>query len=142
VTSSMGDLGEKMRRKSWLRELVDFALDRDIHDEIRQQHRILEAAPGSAKAHLDLAILHVSRRNAGEAISHCEAALTIDPSFAPAYSKLGEIHISLGDYEQAGRYALKAAECGDRTLLEMFERYPGVASFVREPDDPPGGRTE
>ena len=129
------DMAEKNRGTSWLRELVDFALDRDIHTEIERQHRILEAAPGSAKAHLDLAILYVSRRNAAEAIAHCEAALTIDPSFTPAYSKLGEIHISLGNYEQAGRYALKAAEFGDRTLLEMFERYPGVAAFIRKPDD-------
>ena len=135
-------MGEKNRRKGWLRELVDFALDRDIDTEIERQHSILEAAPGSARAHLDLAILHVSRRDPAQAIAHCEAALTIDPSFAPAYGKLGEIHISLGDYEQAGRYALKAAECGDRTLLEMFERYPGVASFAREPGDPSGGKTE
>ncbi|HVF91663.1 MAG TPA: tetratricopeptide repeat protein [Blastocatellia bacterium] len=128
-------MGEKTRRKSWLRGVVDFALDRDVAVEIERQQSILEAAPGSARAHLDLAILHVSRRNAGEAIAHCEAALKIDPSFAAAYSKLGEIHISLGDYEQAGRYAVKAAELGDRALLEMFERYPGVASFISKPDD-------
>ncbi len=132
---------DRNRRKSWLREVVDFALDRDVDIEIERQHEILEAMPGSARAHLDLAILHVSRRNPQEAIAHCEAALTLDPSFAPAYSKLGEIHISLGDYEQAGRYALKAAEFGDRTLLDMFERYPGVASFIRKPDDSPGGGT-
>lgn len=125
----MGDRKEK----SWLREFIEFALDRDVGEEIERQKASLTDDARSAEAHYKLAVLHYSQRRTPEAISEYEAAIDCDPSFAPAYRKLGELYIAAGDYERAGKYALLAAGLGDRQLLEMFERYPNMKVFVGEP---------
>jgi tetratricopeptide (TPR) repeat protein len=119
----MGDAG-----KRWTRGLVDFALNRDVDAEIEQQRRILRAHPHSAKAHYDLGVLCYSQRRVADAVAEYEAAIDCDPLFAASYVRLGEICISIGNYERAGQYARKAATLGDRTLLEMFERYPDGSS--------------
>src|SRR5215216_2704375 len=117
-------------RKGLLREFIEFALDQDVTREIEQQQSILRADPRSAKAHFDLGVLHYSQRRVDEAKAEYEAAIVCDPLFACAYRKLGEIYVNSGEYELAGQYALKAAENGDRTLLEMFERYPAFKKYI------------
>jgi tetratricopeptide (TPR) repeat protein len=129
-------MGEATRQKSWLRQFVDFALDRDVEAEIEQQNSLIERSPDPAKVHLDLAVLHYSRRDVARAIAHCEAAIECNPSYARAYSKLGEIHVSAGRYDRAHDYALKAAELGDRSLLDLFERYPDATASVRKAGGP------
>lgn len=123
-------MAEIKRRKNWLRKLVEFALDSDVNQAIDEQQRILRAAPESARAHYDLAVLHYSQGRVAEAVASCDRAIECDPMYAPAYRKLGEVFISAGDYEQAGRYAVIAADLGDNSLVEMFERYPAVKKFV------------
>jgi tetratricopeptide (TPR) repeat protein len=119
----MGDAG-----KSWARDLVEFALDEDVNSEIEQQRRILRANPHSAKAHFDLGVLCYSQRRIADAVAEYEAAIECDPLFAAAYVKLGEVCISIGDFDRASQYARTAATLGDRRLLEMFERYPDGSS--------------
>jgi tetratricopeptide (TPR) repeat protein len=128
------DMGEA--RKSWTRELVDFALNRDVNAEIEEQRRILKADPRSARAHLDLGLLYYSQRRVGDAIAEYEAAIECDPLFVAAYRRLGELYVSVGEYERAVQYAREAAALGDRTLLEMFERYPDRGS-----SDPPADQS-
>ena len=119
-------MSDKNQQKTWLRGLVEFALDEDVNQVIDEQRRILKDNPQSAKAHFDLAVLHYSQRRVPESISEFESAIACDPTYAYAYRKLGEVYINTGDYERAEQYAVKAAELGDRTLLEMFERYPAA----------------
>jgi tetratricopeptide (TPR) repeat protein len=126
------------QQKGWLRKLVEFALDEEVNLEMEQQRRRLAAHPGSAQAHFNLAVLYYSQRRAGEAIAEFEAAIACEPTFASAHRKLGEVYVHLGDYQRAGRCALAAAELGDRTLLEMFARYPRMKSFVERPEPKPG----
>ncbi|HEY6333296.1 MAG TPA: hypothetical protein VI756_28490 [Blastocatellia bacterium] len=114
----------------WLRELVDFALDRDVGEEIERQEQVSSSGSDSARAHFNLGILHYSQGFRYEAIGEFLIALEIDPYFADGYRKLGEVYVGLGDYRQAGRYAVKAAECGDPALLEAFRRYPAMRQFV------------
>jgi tetratricopeptide (TPR) repeat protein len=78
-------------------------------------------------------VLYYSQRLVAESISEFEAAIECDPSFAHAHCKLGEVYINTGDYERAGQCALRAAELGDRALLEMFERYPAFRQYVERP---------
>jgi tetratricopeptide (TPR) repeat protein len=120
-------------KKNWLREFLEFALDRDVGEEIERQQARLAADARSAEAHYKLAVLYYSQRRTPEAISEYETAIACDPSFAPAYRKLGELYIAGGDYERAGKYALLAAGLGDRHLLDMFERYPNMRVFIGEP---------
>jgi tetratricopeptide (TPR) repeat protein len=127
-------MGEENLGKGLWRNLVEYALDQDVNKEIEQQRSILRSEPRSAKAHFDLAVLHYSQRRVAEAIAEYEAAIECDPSFACAYRKLGEVHINTGEYERAGQCAMKAAELGDRALIEMFERYPAFKRFVERPE--------
>jgi tetratricopeptide (TPR) repeat protein len=128
------DMAEANLRKGWWRNLVEYALDKDVTNEIEQQQSILRAEPQSAKAHFDLGVLHYSQGRVAEAVAEYEAAIRCDSSFACAYRKLGEVHINSGEYERAGQCALKAAELGDRALIEMFERYPAFKKFVEHPE--------
>ncbi|HXG93251.1 MAG TPA: tetratricopeptide repeat protein [Blastocatellia bacterium] len=123
-------MGKTDKQKSWLREVVEFALDEDVNQEIARQQAILKENPCNAKAHFDLAVLYYSQRRVQESIREFESAIESDPQFAPAYRKLGEVYVALDDYERAGRCAVKAAELGDRMLLEMFERYPAFKKFI------------
>ena len=117
-----------------MRGLVDFALDKDVSEEIERQEGLIASdaaiAAIGAKAHLNLGVLRYSQGNTYDAIGEFLMAIEIDPRFAVAYRKLGEIYVGLGDYEQAGKYALKASEFGDATLLESFRRYPSMQRFV------------
>jgi tetratricopeptide (TPR) repeat protein len=128
-------MSDANHRKGLLREFVEFALDQDVTLEIERQQSVLRAEPYSAKAHFDLGVLLYSQRRVGQAKAEYEAAIACDPSFACAYRKLGEIHVNSGEYELAGRYALKAAENGDRTLLDMFERYPAFKTYIERRED-------
>lgn len=113
-------------RKSWLRDLVEFALDHDVNREIESQRRLIEENPGSPEAHFNLAVLYYSQRRVDEAIAEYEASIRCDPTLARAYRKLGEVYINIGDYERARDYAQEAAALGDKTLQAVFERYPVV----------------
>ena len=119
-------------RKGWVRDLVEFALDHDVNREIDEHRRVLEANPDSAAAHFNLGVLYYSQRRVREAIAEYEASIKCDPTLAPAYRKLGEVYISIGDYERAGQYAQEAARLGDRALLEMFERYPIIGRLQQQ----------
>ena len=127
-------MGDRNLGKGLWRNLVEYALDHDVDNEIEQQRSILRSEPRSAKAHFDLAVLHYSQGRVAEAIREYEAAIECDPSFACAYRKLGEVHVNIGEYERAGECAMKAAELGDRALIEMFERYPAFKKFVERPE--------
>ena len=113
-----------------MRNLVDFALDRDVDEEVEEQRRILRLNPRSARAHVDLGVLYYSQKRVDDAMAEYEAAILCDPGFSAAYIKLGEVCIAIGDYERAGQYARTAAALGDRTLLDMFERYPDGSSLT------------
>jgi tetratricopeptide (TPR) repeat protein len=118
------------QRTHWLRGLVGFALDGDVSEEIARQEGVLVSDPVSAKAHFNLGVLHYSQGRVYEAIGEFLMVIELDPAYARAYRKLGEIYVGLGDYRQAGRYALKAADFGDASLLEAFRRYPALEVFV------------
>jgi len=107
-----------------MRGLVEFALDQDVNREIDNQRRILAEHPRSAEVHFNLGVLHYSQGRAREAVLEFLEAIDCDPSYARAYRKLGEVFVALGRYDRAAWYARTAAEMGDRTLLEAFERYP------------------
>jgi|HubBroStandDraft_6_1064221.scaffolds.fasta_scaffold890569_1 tetratricopeptide (TPR) repeat protein len=117
-------------RTHWLKGLVGFALDGDVSEEIARQEGALASDPGSAKPHFNLGVLHYSQGRVYEAIGEFLMAIELDPSYGRAYRKLGEIYVGLGDYRQAGRYALKAADFGDASLLEAFRRYSAMQAFV------------
>ena len=71
----------------WLRGLVDFALDRDVSEEIDRQEGLLASDAASAKAHFNLGVLRYSRGRTYEAIGEFLMAIEIDSRFAAAYRR-------------------------------------------------------
>lgn len=120
--------------KGLVRGLVEFALSKDIAEEIEAQQRILREAPFSATARLNLGMLFYSQGRVEDAIRELLMSIECDPSQGRAYRKLGEIYVGLGDYGQAEMYARMAADRGDTELHDAFKRYPRVL------DDHPGRR--
>lgn len=123
-------IADQKKQRHWLRGLVDFALNEDVAQEIARQQRTILADSDSAKAHFNLAVLQYSQGLKYEAISALLNAIEIDPGYAAAYIKLGEIYVGLGDYERAGSYAIKAAERGNPALLDLFRRYSSMERYV------------
>src|SRR5262249_14943594 len=112
------------RNKGVVRELVDFALDRDIAQQIEAQREVLKTDPMCAAARLNLGILFYSQGRIEDAIREMLMSIECDSSQGRAFRKLGEIYVGLGDYAQAAIYARMAADRGDATLLNAFDRYP------------------
>jgi tetratricopeptide (TPR) repeat protein len=123
-----------------MRELVEFALDRDVNAEISAQLAILKSEPSTgivaAKAHLDLGILYYSQGRIKESISEFLFAIESDMGFARAYRKLGEVYVNLGDYESAEWFGRMAAELGDSKLLDALNRHQ-VLTPVKGSNDAP-----
>lgn len=115
---------------SWVRELVDFALHRDVQGEVEQQREVLKVHPDWAEGHYNLGVLYYSQGLLEESMKEYLMAIEYDRSFGPAYRRLGELYIGIGDYESGARYAVLASERGDSSLFESFRRYPSLAALV------------
>jgi Flp pilus assembly protein TadD len=120
-------------KKGFWRETVEFALDRDVAEEIERQRAILNRHPENARAAFDLAVLLNSQGRREEAIALYRKALALDSKMARAHKNLGEIYVAVDRLDLAWTEAERAAECGDRSLLEMLERW---ARRPKEEPDP------
>ncbi|HYL99654.1 MAG TPA: hypothetical protein VEZ90_11925 [Blastocatellia bacterium] len=116
--------------KPWVRELVDFALNQDIDEEIECQKEILKEHPDWAEGHYNLGVLFYSQGLIEESMKEFLTSMECDPSYGPAYRRLGELYVGIGDYESGARYAALAAERGDSTLLDSFKRYPSLSALL------------
>ena len=115
---------EKKEKRFW-RDAVEFALDRDVAEEIERQSAILSRHPDNARAALDLAVLVGSHGRREEAIGLYRKAIALDPQMARAHKNLGEIYVVLGRLDLAWEEARRAADLGNRSLLTMLERWSG-----------------
>lgn len=110
-------------KKGFWRETVEFALDRDVAEEIERQRAILKRHPENTRAAFDLAVLLGSQGRREEAIEMYQKAIALDPQMARAHKNLGEIYVALDRLDLAWAEARRAAELGNRSLLEMLERW-------------------
>lgn len=115
---------------NWVRELVDFALKRDIDEEVERQRETLKLHPDWVEGHYNLGVLYYSQGLLEESMTEFLTAIEYDSSYGAAYRRLGELYIGLCDYESGAKYAALAAERGDSTLLDSFKRYPSLARLV------------
>ncbi len=111
-------LGEFFRR-----EVVDVALNRDVDSAIAEQLARIEQNPGEAQPYCALGVFFRMQGKIGDAILMQQRATELDPSFALPHRELGQIYAVREDHEAAWRHAREAARLGDRSLLELLERY-------------------
>ncbi|MEM7448363.1 MAG: hypothetical protein AAF355_08990 [Myxococcota bacterium] len=82
----------------------------DLERAQRLIGKALESHPDYAGAHANLAAIHLSKQEYGQAYSELQAAEQLDPSLLPLPLLFAQYHASLGEIEEASRRALQAIE--------------------------------
>ena len=107
----------------WRKEVVQPALDKDVEEAIAEQQAILRQNARNAGAHYALGTLTHFKGDVGAAITHFLAAIELDPSYAAPHVSLGRILAVEGDHQAAWEHARAAERLGDRSLLDLLQRY-------------------
>lgn len=119
-------------KTSLLREVADFALNRDVEEAIAEQLGVAEREPRNPKPYVALGTFFQMQARVEDAALMFRHALALDPDFALAHQYLGQLLAAQGEMDGARHHAREAARCGNRLLLEMLDRY----------DSPPAGERE
>jgi thioredoxin-like negative regulator of GroEL len=119
----------------WRKEVVEFALDQDTMERIREQREWIAREPENPKPYYHLAMLHRMTAKREEALGLLLEAVRLDSAFADAHIALSEMYAVAGDYAAAWRHARAAESAGARRAVEMLERY-GVAEGEPNPFPP------
>jgi tetratricopeptide (TPR) repeat protein len=107
----------------WRQEVVQPALDRDVEQAIAEQQAILQQNARSAGAHFALGILTYYKGDRGTAAKYFRQAIELDPNYAAPRVSLGRMLALDGDHAAAWEHARAAERLGDRSLLDLLERY-------------------
>ncbi len=107
--------------------VFDSALGQEAEKHIAEQQAALAANPNDPRPCFHLGLLYHMQGETTAAIEMFERALALDPEFALAHQHLGQIYAVQGDYGRARAHAEEAAARGNKTLLELLERYPPPA---------------
>jgi tetratricopeptide (TPR) repeat protein len=87
--------------------------------ELRFKEFLLQY-PGYPGAHVNLAIIHVNNDNDEDAMAAVDAALAIDPDYAPALNQLGMLHRRNGNFLEAEAAYLKAVTASPDYALAHY----------------------
>ncbi len=112
------NLGDFFRR-----DVVDFAIGKDLDSAIAEQLARIDRDPQEAEPYCALGVFFRMQGRIEDAIQVHQRALELDPSYALPHRELGQIYAVQEHYEKAWRHAREAARLGDRSLLELLERY-------------------
>lgn len=95
--------------------------DETLARGIAAAERAVALAPGNARVHYAMGLVHVLRGEFGRAVLANETAIALDRNFALAHNNLGNSLVHLGE----GRAALAAVE----TALRLDPRGPQIGAF-------------
>ena len=110
----------------WPQEVVQPILDRDIQVNIAEQRAILERDPLNAPAHFALGTLYHFCGDRKAALAYFHRAIELDPTYAAPHASLGRMLAVEGNGEGAWIHAREAERLGDRSLVDLLERYPAA----------------
>jgi TolB-like protein len=72
-----------------------------IANNLRLAHRAIAADEFDSRGHLAAALAEILLRNFGRALTHCERAIELNPSYAHAYAEVGTCKLYTGKPEEA-----------------------------------------
>jgi Flp pilus assembly protein TadD len=107
----------------WREEFIQRSLDTGIEEAIAEQNAILRTNARDAGAHFALGTLAHFKGDRVSAANYFRQAIKLDPNYAAARVSLGRMLAVDGNYAGAWEQARAAAVLGDRSLLELLERY-------------------
>ena len=87
--------------------------------ELRFKEFLLQY-PGYPGAHVNLAIIHANNDSDNDARAAIDAALSLDPHYAPALNQLGMLHRRNGDFLKAEAAYLKAVTANPDYALAHY----------------------
>jgi len=121
-----------MAKSFWRKEVIQPALNRDVEAVVAEQLSILARDPQNSHAYFALGTLSHFQGEIEQAIQYFEKAIEIDPTYAAPHVSLGRLYAVQGENELAWKHARAAEQYGDRTVVELLERY-GCATSNRMP---------
>ncbi len=115
------------------REVVDFAISRDIESAIAEQLARIDLNPREAEPYCALGVFFRMQGRIEDAAQMQQRAIELDPNYALPHRELGQIYAVREQYEEAWRHARQAARLGDPSLLDLLERYQTTAGPSPDP---------
>lgn len=107
----------------WRKEVIDFALAQETQSHIAEQRAWIAHEPGNPRPYKNLAQLYRIEGRQEEALGLLLEAVRLDPAFADAHVELSQIYAIRGDNRAAWRHARIAEASGNRSGVDLLERY-------------------
>ena len=118
----------KEEKGPFRKEVIEFALDRDVQEEIDRALAAIKKDPKNSSFYVSLGDLYYSQKKMEQAVSIYVQALQIDAKNIRAHTRLGQICAMYELYSEAWQHARAAESLGDLHLKEQLER-----NGIREP---------
>jgi tetratricopeptide (TPR) repeat protein len=107
----------------WRKDVIEFALDHETLRHVREQREWIAREPANPLPYKNLAQLYRIQGRRDEALGLLLEAVRLDGRFAAAHVELSQIYTVLGDVRAAWRHARLAESNGNRSAVELLERY-------------------
>jgi thioredoxin-like negative regulator of GroEL len=107
----------------WRKEVIEFALDHQTRQHIREQREWIAREPQNAAPYYNLAQLYRAQGRQEEALGLLLEAVRLADGFAEAHTALAEIYVVRGDTPAAWRHARAAERQGQVRAVELLRRY-------------------
>lgn len=113
-----------MRKKKspFRKEAIEFALDRDVDEELSRILSSLKQHPNNSHLYVTLGDLYYSQRKTEQAVQAYVQSLELDPQNIQAHTRLGQICAVYKLYSEAWQHARIAESLGNPRLKEQLER--------------------
>jgi tetratricopeptide (TPR) repeat protein len=111
----------------WRNTVVQPALNADVDALVAEQQELLRREPANPRPYFALGTLAHFRGDTEAAISLFQKAIELDPAYVAPLISLGRIYAIQERYAIAWRYACKAENLGDPSLLQQLDRYPAAS---------------
>ena len=107
----------------WRKEVIDFALEQETSRHLEEQRAWIAREPGNARPYRNLAQLYRMQGRQEEALGLLLEAVRLDNGFAEAHVELAQMYAIRGDGRAAWKHARAAESGGERSGVELLERY-------------------
>lgn len=116
----------------WRKELIDVALGQETVRHIEEQRAWIAREPVNPRPYKNLAQLYRIEGRQEEALGLLLEAVRLDSAFAEAHIELAQIYAVRDDVRAAWRHARAAESAGNRSAVELLERYAVAEEWVGE----------
>jgi cytochrome c-type biogenesis protein CcmH/NrfG len=112
----------RKKKSTFRKEAIEFALDRDVEEELVRILSSLKQYPNNSHLYVSLGDLYYSQRKTEQAVRAYVQSLELDPRNIRAHTRLGQICAVYKLYSEAWQHARVAESLGDPHLKEQLER--------------------